>query len=125
MKEAQTNIIAILRRRLSPLVAADSQLADRLSGGIKVSGSGKGGVFVRSGWQARAIENGPSKPRRSKRTVSGDKNGQGAKEEDPLVEDIGRMLDASKDDIAELWEHPAVKTMIAKRKLKLEEWAEL
>ncbi|KAJ7721152.1 guanine nucleotide binding protein, alpha subunit [Mycena metata] len=40
--------IVALRNRLSPLLATDAPLADRLSGGISVSGSGKGGVFVRS-----------------------------------------------------------------------------
>jgi guanine nucleotide-binding protein subunit alpha len=118
-KEIQPKLIAILRRRLSPLVAADTQLADRLSGGITVSGSGKGGVFVRSGWQTRTIENGLSMPRRPKR--SADKDG---KTEDPLVEDVCRMLYASKEDIAQLWHHPTVKILISKRKLKLDEWSE-
>jgi guanine nucleotide-binding protein subunit alpha len=115
--ETQPKLIAILRRRLSPLVAADTQLADRLSGGVTVSGSGKGGVFVRSGWQARAIENGLSMPRRPKRSAE-------KEEDDPLVEDVCRMLDASKEDIAQLWQHPTVKILISKRKLKLDEWAE-
>jgi hypothetical protein len=104
--------IANLRLRLSPLVAADTQLADRLSGGITVSGSGKGGVFVRSGWQTRTRENGPRK------------RGTSPEGYDALVEDVGRMLDACKLDIQTLWCHPTVKMLISKRRLRLEEWAE-
>jgi guanine nucleotide-binding protein alpha-1 subunit len=113
--------IANLRRRLSPLVAADTQLGDRLSGGITVSGSGKGNVFVRSGWQARTIENVMNIQR--PRAPEGEKlNGA---PHDALVEDVGRMLEASKDDIAELWAHPTVKVLMVKRRLKLDEWSEL
>jgi len=34
------------------------------------------------------------------------------------------MLELSKNDIQELWEHPVVKGLIANRKLKLNEWSE-
>jgi hypothetical protein len=51
-KDAGAMQIANLRRRLLPLISVESQLADRLNGGISVSGSGKGGVYVRSGWQS-------------------------------------------------------------------------
>lgn len=121
--------IANIRRRLSPLVASDIQLADRLSGGITVSGSGKGGVYVRSGWQARTIENalGRIRPRPS---VDGDgRKGRNSISadivQDALVQDVGRMLDAAKDDIKELWNHPTVRGLINKRRLKLDEWSEL
>ncbi|KAK0223438.1 guanine nucleotide-binding protein [Armillaria fumosa] len=120
--------IANIRRRLSPLVASDIQLADRLSGGITVSGSGKGGVYVRSGWQARTIENalGRIRPRPS---VDGDgRKGRNSISadivQDALVQDVGRMLDAAKDDIKELWNHPTVRGLISKRRLKLDEWSE-
>jgi guanine nucleotide-binding protein subunit alpha len=108
-------------------VSADAQLADRLSGGITVSGSGKGGVYVRSGWQARTIENalGRLKPRHAphddaakKATMTQDAV------QDILVEEVGRMLTLSKDDIKELWSHPTVRGLIARRKLKLDEWSE-
>jgi hypothetical protein len=114
--------IANLRRRLSPLVAADTELADHLTGGVSVSGSGKGGVFVRSGWQARSIENGLTKKRADKNFVKGKDT---ASVEDRMIEDIGRMLEASKTYIQELWEHPTVKALVTKRKLRLEEWSEL
>ena len=115
-KETSAYQIANLRLRLSPLAAADSQLADRLSGGVTVSGSGKGGVFVRSGWQTRTMENGHRRGKKGA-THEGDS-------EDALVEDVGRMLDACKHDIKNLWNHPTVKMLIAKRRLRLDEWAE-
>jgi len=126
-KEASAAQIAYLRRKLLSLVSADAQLADRLSGGITVSGSGKGGVYVRSGWQARTIENalGRLKPRHAphndvakKASISQDVA------QDILVEEVGRLLAVSKDDIRELWSHPTVKGLIARRKLKLDEWSE-
>ncbi|KAF6754577.1 guanine nucleotide-binding protein [Ephemerocybe angulata] len=117
--------IANLRRRLSPLIATDEQLADRLSGGITVSGSGKGSVFVRSGWQSRTVESALGRIR--KRPSSEDERyaREGADEQqDPLVKEIGRMLQLCENDIQELWNHPTVKGLMAKRKLKLDEWSE-
>jgi len=107
------------------LVATDAQLADRLSGGITVSGSGKGGVFVRSGWQARTIENAVGRIRQ-RRQVD---NSKGRDSLDPghdiLVQDVAQMLKASERDVKELWNHPTVKALMAKRRLKLDEWSEL
>ncbi|EDR01047.1 guanine nucleotide-binding protein alpha-4 subunit [Laccaria bicolor S238N-H82] len=114
MKEGGALQIANLRRRLSPLVAADAQLADRLSGGISVSGSGKGGVFVRSGWQARTIENALGKIKQKCPSAESEKKTreiEPQEPQDPL-------------DIRELWHHPTVKGLIAKRKRKLDEWSE-
>ncbi|KAF8888976.1 guanine nucleotide binding protein, alpha subunit [Mucidula mucida] len=112
------NSIPNLRRRLSPLVSTDTQLADRLSGGITVSGSGKGGVFVRSGWQARTIENALGRIRARPSVDGGGKHNHAEVPQDPLVQEVGRLLDVSKDDIKELWNHPT-------RRLKLDEWSEL
>ncbi|KAF8071771.1 guanine nucleotide-binding protein [Lyophyllum atratum] len=117
--------IANLRRRLTPLMATDAPLADRLSGGITVSGSGKGGVYVRSGWQARTIENALG---RLKSNYDADLKRHREPSydfgQDILVQDVGRMLTAAKDDIKELWSHPTVKGLITRRKLKLDEWSE-
>ncbi|KAF8223873.1 guanine nucleotide-binding protein [Tricholoma matsutake] len=126
-KEASVAQIAYLRRKLLSLVSFDAQLADRLSGGITVSGSGKGGVYVRSGWQARTIENalGRLKHRQSSHDEAAKKASTSHDvAPDPLVEEVGRMLTVSKDDIKELWSHPTVKGLIARRKLKLDEWSE-
>ncbi|KAF9478321.1 guanine nucleotide-binding protein [Pholiota conissans] len=121
------NHIANLRRRLGPLVTMDAQLADRLSGGISVSGSGKGGVYVRSGWQARTIENAIGKMKQKRPNTSEKKARESVSSEippDPMVEEVARLLEVSEDDIHELWGHPTVKHLIAKRRLKLDEWSE-
>ncbi|KAJ2932040.1 hypothetical protein H1R20_g5040, partial [Candolleomyces eurysporus] len=117
--------IANLRRRLSPLIATDEQLANRLSGGITVSGSGKGSVFVRSGWQARTIENALGRIKK-KPSADHEQVSRASMEElhDPLVKEVGRMLQLCEADIHELWNHPIVKSLMTKRKLKLDEWSE-
>lgn len=123
-KPASAHQIANLRLRLSPLVSTDEQLGLRLSGGTSAL---RGEVYVRSGWQSRTIANGGLlKGRRSKRnigTAASDKSKDS--EEDPLLDDVAAMLEASKDDVKELWEHPTVVSMIENRKLKLDEWADL
>lgn len=128
-KESGAQQIASLRRKLSPIVAAEEQLADRLSGGISVSGSGKGGVYVRSGWQARTIENALGKIKTKRPSTATDKKPRDSASQDippdPLVEEVGRMLEVSETDIRALWDHPTVRGMIAKRRLKLDEWSEL
>ena len=112
--------IANLRRRLSPLTSVESQLADRLSGGISVSGSGKGGVYVRSGWQTRTreidLDKGKTTKLSEKRPIS---------DEDALVQDVGHLLEVCEAEIKELWSNPTVKGLIVKRRLKLDEWSEL
>jgi guanine nucleotide-binding protein subunit alpha len=127
--QPSTHQIANLRLRLSPLVSSEEALAKRLNGGVN---TGSGEVFVRSGWQVRTIENGGlAKARRPKRSLG---HGQGPPsnsgsglllEEDPLLDDVSAMFEGSKDDIKDLWDHPTVVALIAKRKLKLDEWSEL
>ncbi|KAI0303689.1 guanine nucleotide-binding protein [Multifurca ochricompacta] len=125
-------LIATLRLRLSPLVAAESTLADRLSGGVRVSGSGKGGVYVRHGWQTRSVpRNTPSTALRTRGSsvtnhalpspiTDGGININIAE----VVEEVGRILDASKEDVKALWRSDVVQMMIKRRRLRLEEWAE-
>jgi hypothetical protein len=125
--------IANLRLRLSPLLSAEESLAKRLNGGVTTC---TGEVFVRSGWQVRTFENGGlAKARRPKRSlghghgppsisVSGLPRGL-VLEEDPLLDDVSAMFEGSKEDIKDLWDHPTVVALIAKRKLKLDEWSEL
>lgn len=134
--------LAHLRLRLSPLLSAEASLADRLSGGIDVSGSGKGSVFVRSGWQARSF--GLSFGKGRERTNSGGRFSFGgrnsvdqqrgsetdiqsrraATEEDILITEVASILNACQDDIRELWELPAVRKLRDRRRFKLEEWAD-
>jgi len=106
----------------------DTALADRLSGGITVSGSGKGGVYVRSGWQSRTIENAFGKIKNKQSSIKRAHSPEYDPPEvpyDPLLTDVARSLKACEDDICQLWNHPTVKGMIAKRRLKLDEWSEL
>ncbi|EDQ98202.1 guanine nucleotide-binding protein G, alpha subunit [Laccaria bicolor S238N-H82] len=81
-----------------------AELADRLSGGISVSGSGKGGVFVHSGWQARTIENALGRIKQKRPSAESEKKTGEIEPQDPL-------------------HHPTVKGLIAKRKRKLDEWS--
>jgi hypothetical protein len=119
--------IATLRLRLSPLVAAEYTLADKLSGGVRVSGSGKGGVFVRDGWQSRSTaRNSFSRSRAASAPnyslPSPIIDGVNVAE---AVEEVCRILDASKEDVKTLWRSDVVQKMIKRRRLRLEEWAEL
>ncbi|OJT15553.1 Guanine nucleotide-binding protein alpha-4 subunit [Trametes pubescens] len=134
--------ISSFRTRLAPLLAAESSLADRLSGGIDVSGSGRGSVFVRSGWQSktRSFTFGRARERTSSggrfsfaaRNSTDDRKGnevelQARKDdtsEDALVREVASILASCQRDIKELWEHPAVRKLRDRRRLKLEEWAE-
>ena len=127
--------ISDLRRRLLPLINTEPQLADRLSGGISVSGSGKGEVYVRSGWQARTIHAGQKLlGRRSKRIETEntellvERPGTATSTDvnpDALADDVASMLEQLREDIATLWEQPVVRALMSKRKLKLDEWSEL
>src|SRR6266478_721444 len=121
--------IATLRLRLSPLVAAENTLADRLSGGVRVSGSGRDSVFVRHGWQLRSAARNSFLAGRSRGSsgtpvtpVMESGNNVNVSE---VVEEVGRILDASREDIKALWRSDVVQKMIKRRRLRLEEWAEL
>jgi guanine nucleotide-binding protein alpha-1 subunit len=128
LTEAQKQI-ATLRLRLSPLVEAENILADRLSCGVRVSRSGKDNVFVRHGWQigsaarnsylsslSRGTSSAPATP-----VMEGGNSGDVSE----VVEEVGSILNASKDDIKALWRSDVVQKMIKRRRLRLEEWAEL
>ena len=109
--------------RLLPLVAMDPALADRLSGGITVSGSGKGNVFVRTGWQSRTIDSALGRKRQQFNENTNGKAPEPA--QDALTQDVNHMLEATQEDIKELWAHPTVRGLVAQRRLKLDEWSEL
>jgi guanine nucleotide-binding protein subunit alpha len=125
--------ISDLRRRLLPLTNTEPQLADRLSGGVSVSGSGKGEVYVRSGWQARTIQKGQKLLRRQQKpsspvdelTIERPGTALSVIDADPLVDDVARMLEQSREDIRTLWENQVVRALMTSRKLKLDEWSEL
>ncbi|RPD61189.1 G-protein alpha subunit [Lentinus tigrinus ALCF2SS1-7] len=134
--------VAQLRTRLSALLGAEATLADRLSGGVNVSGSGKGSVFVRTGWQSRTLGLAFGKAR--ERTSSGGRFSftggrssmeykssdmelqarQAQAEEDKLIAEVASVLTNCQGDVKELWELPEVKKLRDRRRLKLEEWAD-
>ncbi len=121
--------IATLRLLLSPVVAAESTLADRLSCGVRVSGSGRDNVFVRHGWQLRSAPRNSFLSSRSRGTSGAPatpvmENGISVNVSE-VVDEVGRILDASKEDIKALWRSDVVQKMIKRRRLRLEEWAEL
>ncbi|KAH9949987.1 G-protein alpha subunit [Amylocystis lapponica] len=137
--------LTVLRNRLASLSALEISLAARLSNGVDVSGSGKGSIFVRSGWQSKTFgfslgrsreRTGSSKGRFSftgQRTAPSDNatsDGSSVEsvsalaEKDKLVEEAASVLNTYKDEVRELWEHPAVKKLRDARKLRLDEWAE-
>ncbi|THH27373.1 hypothetical protein EUX98_g6819 [Antrodiella citrinella] len=123
-----------LRAQLAPLLAVEPSLAERISGGLNVAGSGKGNVYVRSGWQARSLGLSFSRARSRNDSMSGGRrslsrnSSDGAAPvtaaHDVLIEDVARLVDQCKDDIKQLWQHPAIRRLRAARKLRLEEWAE-
>ncbi|KAF8589454.1 guanine nucleotide binding protein, alpha subunit [Ramaria rubella] len=120
--QSQQHQLAKLMLRLSPMVGLESGLASRLSsaGGVAMNG-GKGGVFVRRGWQT-TLKSGPSMDGnpRSHGRAAGKASISGAIPEDPTA----RMLSASKDDIQELWQHPSVRLLARRRRLRLDDSAE-
>ena len=112
-----------LRLRLTALVAIEQALADRLSGGLKITGGGKNGVYVRSGWQVTtqvtaARHKGKGKARSTGNTPEGS-------DPDELVGDVAHRLQIARDDILSLRNHPAVVKLLEKKKIRLEEWSEL
>lgn len=116
--------LATLKLRLSPLLTAEASLADRLSGGVQVGALAKrrgGGVYVRTGWQTTLQVSG--KKRRHEESLDMIENGY-----DPVQEEldkIARMLLACKEDVKALWSHHVVQMLINKRRLRLQESAEL
>ena len=124
---ARTQLVT-LRLQLSPLVGVESTLADRLSGGAQVSALAKrrgGGVYVRSGWQSNVRING--RKRRADESDGGangkaPENARNQLEEE--LDNVARMLNACQNDIKALWNHPFVKLLIDKRKLRLQESAD-
>jgi G-protein alpha subunit len=121
--------LANLKLRLQPFLSLEDQLTDRLSGTTAVTSNGT--PLVRSGWQfnlklarralrhSRSSRDDPSASRTTLSSLSSESGGDGG---DPNA----RMLQASAEDITELWHHPSVRAMLRRRRvLKLEDSAEL
>ena len=108
--------ISRIRHKLLPLVTIEDSLASELSGGVTVAG-GRSGVFVRDGWQSVVT---PTRSWPVADMQAGINAGQGV-----VATMASRLLVDLQYDIAELWQHPAVKTFLRMRRLRLEESAAL
>jgi guanine nucleotide-binding protein alpha-1 subunit len=115
--------ITQLRLRLTALVAIEQVLADRLSGGLKITGGGKNGVYVRSGWQVMTQAHLARSKGKGKARSTG--NTPDDTDPDELIADVARRLEIAREDIAFLRSHPAVTKLLEKKKIVLEEWSEL
>ena len=120
--------LANLKLRLQPLLSLEDQLTNRLSGTTPVTSYGT--PLVRSGWQftlrlgRRALRRSShhDDPNASRSSFSSLSSETGGDDRDPNT----RMLQASAEDITELWHHPSVRAMLRRRRvLKLEDSAEL
>ncbi|KAI9511193.1 G-protein alpha subunit [Russula earlei] len=106
--------ISRIRHKLLPLVTIEDSLASELSGGVTVAG-GRSGVYVRAGWQS-VLTSTRSWPVADMQ--AGDTASQGV-----VATLAARLLAELQYDVAELWQHPAVKTLLRMRRLRLEESA--
>lgn len=104
-----------LQTKLAPLVANEEALASELSGGITVSG-GRTGVYVRAGWQALITPN---------RAWPVTDIRQAAARPTVITTLVGNTLLATQNEIAELWQHSAVRKLISSNRVRLEESAAL
>lgn len=100
-----------VRTKLVPLTAIEESLASDLVGGAMIP-RGRSG-FVRAGWQSLVSGMRP-------RTVVDDAYVDHTPETSQLAI---KALSMVQDDVAELWNHPAVKKLIKLRKIVLQESA--
>jgi hypothetical protein len=109
--------ISQIRHKLLPLVTVEDSLASELSGGVTVAG-GRSGVFVRAGWQSVVTS--------TRSWPVADMQGGGITSGQGVVATMAaRLLAELQYDVAELWQHPAVKSLLRMRRLRLEESAAL
>ena len=108
--------ISRIRHKLLPLVTIEDSLASELSSGVTVAG-GRSGVFVRSGWQSVVTS--------TRSWPVADMQGRTTSGQSVVATIAARLLAELQYDIAELWQHPAVKTLLRMRRLRLEESAAL
>ncbi|KAI0305474.1 G-protein alpha subunit [Multifurca ochricompacta] len=106
--------ISRIRHKLLPLITIEDSLASELSSGVTVAG-GRSGVFVRAGWQS-VVTSTRSWPVADMH--GGNSSGQGV-----VANMAARLLAELQYDAAELWQHPAVKTLLRMRRLRLDESA--
>ncbi|KAG9039970.1 hypothetical protein FRB95_004442 [Tulasnella sp. JGI-2019a] len=147
MASGWSNQIITLRLRLTPILSMEEILARKIGTEVKVA-PGKEEFFVRHGWQGlrkprtnsdrhpipghdpsqgsnmndsfKYYHTGDSTASFDASTTSSDWSFQQDQKE-AVIRQVAGLLAASKDDIQALWQHPAVKSLIKKRRLRLEE----
>ncbi|KAF8340310.1 guanine nucleotide binding protein, alpha subunit, partial [Cantharellus anzutake] len=109
-----------LRYRLSPLMSVESTLAERLGAGFHVDGeTGSQEMFVRRGWQQlRPRGTGSEAKARRKRGIP---EGRPSLEIDEQLYEASRLIEACKDDIHLLWNHPTVQRLMMKGRIVVKE----
>lgn len=110
--------ISQLRSKLVALISMEDSLASELSGGVSVTG-GRTGVYVRAGWQALVT---PLSPNRSRAVPATGGPTPGVAHVTNLA---SRTINASQDEVDELWKHPAVRILLNNRRIRLDESAPL
>ncbi|KAG6375574.1 guanine nucleotide binding protein, alpha subunit [Boletus reticuloceps] len=108
--------ISHLREKLVALISMEDSLASELNGGISVTG-GRTGMYVRAGWQALVT---PLSPNRSRAVPA---TGGPPPAVAHVTNLASRTLNASQDEVDELWKHPAVRILLNNRRIRLDESA--
>ncbi|KAG8905907.1 hypothetical protein FRB99_007987 [Tulasnella sp. 403] len=138
--------LATLRLRLIPLLSMEESLARKIGTGVQVA-PGREEVFVRTGWQgirrkpaAEAIDRSPAPTSVFQDTPAqyeyGSRLSMGSAESvstnsddmqldmdqrAEIIRQVANLLVLSHEDVTALYNHPAVKLLVKKRKLRLEE----
>ncbi|KAG8961992.1 hypothetical protein FRC03_004759 [Tulasnella sp. 419] len=137
--------LATLRLRLLPVLSMEEILARKIGRGVQVA-PGKEEVFVRNGWQGvrhllkqkeraanpadaallrdleqRARTNSSTSALVTPTSTTTSEYQYHVEERDEMIKQVAKLLAASKEDVENLWKHQSVKTLIKKRRLRLEE----
>lgn len=139
--------IANLRLRLTPLLSMEDALAHKIGMGVEVA-PGQEEVFVRTGWQgirnSQSFGKTPAPPPITTPAViySNKTNASSAsgfdststtsteaavelEQRGEMIRQVANLLTQCRSDVDALRNHPAVKNLIKKRKLRLEESSSL
>ncbi|KIO34480.1 hypothetical protein M407DRAFT_209628 [Tulasnella calospora MUT 4182] len=109
--------IATLRLRLAPLLSMEEVLAHKIGMGVQVGG--KEEVFVRKGWQGIRTKKWSTASAASVSSSTSTATPMDQRTE--LVRQVASLFMNSREDVETLYAHQAVKSLIKKRKLRLEE----
>ena len=100
--------VSLIRQKLLTLTAIEDTLASELNGGVSITGSRRG-VYVRAGWLSTSLSSSNSRSANTNLSTT--------------TTLAAKSLLANQDNIEELWRHPAVKSLLRLRRLRLEDSA--